>query len=271
VTTIKTITKDDLASDLEPIADHNTGAAIKCAAPVFCAVVDGAARIVLKVHIYNSLRISMVEAILWDNDGVLVDTEGVFFQATRDALASAGVELTLEQFLDLSMRQGRSAFDLLASKGWTAEQLAGLKERRDADYVRMLQEQTRVLEGVLQTLRELQGRLRMAIVTSCRRKHFEVMHASTCLAEFFEFVLAREDYGRTKPDPEPYLLALERLRLTADQCVAIEDSERGLAAARAAGLRCLVIPNEMTRGCNFEGATAVLETAAAVPSRVAAL
>jgi len=213
----------------------------------------------------------MVEAILWDNDGVLVDTEGLFFQATRDALAGAGVELTLEQFLDLSMRQGRSAFDLVAQQGWASEQLGALKERRDVDYVRILQQQTRVLEGVLQTLRELQGSLRMAIVTSCRRRHFEVMHASTRLEEFFEFVLAREDYGRAKPDPEPYLLALERLGLTADQCVAIEDSERGLAAARAAGLRCLVIPNEMTRGCNFEGATAVLESAAAVPAQVAGL
>lgn len=211
----------------------------------------------------------MVEAILWDNDGVLVDTEGLFFQATRDALATAGVELTLEKFRDLSMRQGRSAFDLLTQKGWTPEQVAALKEQRDIDYARILQQQTRILTGVLQTLRALHGRLRMAIVTSCRRKHFEVMHASTRLVDFFEFVLAREDYGKAKPDPEPYLRALGRLGLSADRCVAIEDSERGLAAARAAGLRCLVIPNEITRECNFEGATAVLENAAAVPEIVA--
>ena len=213
----------------------------------------------------------MVEAILWDNDGVLVDTEGLFFQATRDTLAGAGVELTLAQFLELSMRQGRSAFDLLSQRGLSQEQIAALKNQRDLDYARILQQQTRVLAGVQHTLRALHGRLRMAIVTSCRRQHFEVMHASTQLAEFFEFVLAREDYGRAKPDPEPYLRALERLGLSADRCVAIEDSERGLAAARGAGLRCLVIPNEITRVCSFEGATAVLESAAVIPDIVEAM
>lgn len=213
----------------------------------------------------------MVEAILWDNDGVLVDTEGLFFQATRGALACAGIELTFEQFLDISMRQGRSAFDLAAQQGWPPDRIAGLKRERDRVYARSLEQQTRVLDGVLGALRALHGRLRMAIVTSSQRYHFDVMHASTRLTEFFEFVLAREDFRETKPNPEPYLLALQRLGLTADRCLAIEDSERGLAAARAAGLRCLVIPNDITRSCNFAGATAVLESAAAVPDAVAAL
>ena len=54
----------------------------------------------------------MVEAILWDNDGVLVDTECLFFESTRTILATIGIELSLEQFLDFSMRQGRSGFEL---------------------------------------------------------------------------------------------------------------------------------------------------------------
>jgi len=131
----------------------------------------------------------------------------------------------------------------------------------------MLQQQTRVLLGVFETLRALHGRVRMAVVTSSQREHFEVMHAGTQLTDFFEFVLAREDFKETKPNPEPYLLALERLGLEAERCIAIEDSERGLAAARAAGLRCLVIPNDVTRGCNFQGATAVLGSAAPTPGK----
>ncbi len=90
------------------------------------------------------------------------------------------------------------------------------------------------------------------------------MHGEIGLTRYFEFVLAREDYGKSKPNPEPYLLALERLGMKAESCIAVEDSERGLAAARAAGLRCLVIPNEITRSCTFSGATAVLPGAAGV-------
>ena len=56
----------------------------------------------------------MVEAILWDNDGVLVDTEHLFFESTRTTLTQVGIHLSVEQFLELSLRQGRSAFDLAA-------------------------------------------------------------------------------------------------------------------------------------------------------------
>jgi HAD superfamily hydrolase (TIGR01509 family) len=213
----------------------------------------------------------MVEAILWDNDGVLVDTEGLFFESTRQTLAGAGVELSFEQFLDISMRQGRSAFQLATARGASEEQIADLKRARDLLYTEMLREQTRVLAGIPEALRALQGRMRMAVVTSSQRQHFDVMHANTRLTEFFEFVLAREDFKETKPNPEPYLMALQRLGLDANRCVAIEDSERGLAAARAAGLRCLVIPNDVTRGCSFHGATAVLATAAAVPAALTTL
>jgi HAD superfamily hydrolase (TIGR01509 family) len=213
----------------------------------------------------------MVEAILWDNDGVLVDTECLSYESTRTILASIGIQLSLGQFLDLSMRKGRSAFELAIESEWGRQQVARLKRERDLLYSEMLRKQTRVRPGVAETVQELQGRLRMAVVTSSQRQHFDVMHSDTGLMRYFEFVLAREDYRETKPNPEPYLLALERLRMKAENCVAVEDSERGLAAARAAGLRCLVIPNEMTRSCNFQGATAMLPRAAAVLDALADL
>jgi HAD superfamily hydrolase (TIGR01509 family) len=213
----------------------------------------------------------MVEAILWDNDGVLVDTERLFFESTRRILATIGIQLTPERFLDLSMRQGRSAFELATQSGWQKEQVANLKRQRDLLYCELLRKQTRVLPGVAETLKALYGRMRMAVVTSSQRQHFDVMHANMGLMRYFEFVLAREDYGKTKPNPEPYLLALKRLGMKAGNCLAVEDSERGLAAARAAGLRCLVIPNEITRSCTFQGATVVLPGAAAVLDVLAGL
>jgi HAD superfamily hydrolase (TIGR01509 family) len=210
----------------------------------------------------------MVEAILWDNDGVLVDTECLFFESTRRVLATAGIQLSCEQFLDLSMRQGRSAFELAIERGWPKEQVTNFKHQRDLLYSQMLRNQTRVLPGVAESLTALHGRMRMAVVTCSQRHHFDVMHADIGLTSYFEFVLAREDCDRTKPNPDPYLLALERLGIRPESCVAVEDSERGLAAARAAGLRCLVIPNEITRSCNFQGATAILPGAASVLAAV---
>ena len=59
----------------------------------------------------------MLKGILWDNDGVLIDTEALYFQATRDVLGSAGVELSRERYVEWSLRQGRSSFDLLQERG----------------------------------------------------------------------------------------------------------------------------------------------------------
>jgi HAD superfamily hydrolase (TIGR01509 family) len=213
----------------------------------------------------------MVEAILWDNDGVLVDTECLFFESTRRTLARIGVELTLGQFLELTMRQGRSAFQLAIDHGRLKEEIAALKRERDLLYSEMLRGQTRVLPGVQETLAVLHGRMRMAVVTSSQRQHFDVMHAGIGLIRYFEFVLTREDFSETKPNPEPYLLGLNRLGLTAATCVAVEDSERGLAAARAAGLRCIVVPNDMTRSCSFQGASAILDGVADIPDVLASL
>ena len=169
------------------------------------------------------------------------------------------------------MREGRSAFELAIERGREIQELAQLKRKRDLLYSEMLRKQTRVLPGVEETLQELHGRMRMAVVTSSQRQHFDVMHSHTGLMQYFEFVLAREDFRETKPNPEPYLLALKRLRMKADNCVAVEDSERGLAAARAAGLRCLVIPNHMTQSCDFREATAILPRASAVLEALADL
>lgn len=212
---------------------------------------------------------TMIEAIVWDNDGVLVDTEGLFFESNRRTLARIGIELSLEQFSELSMRQGRSAFRLAAERGWNERHIADLKRERDLLYSEMLRTQARLLPGVAETLQLLHGRMRMAVVTSSQRQHLDVIHATVGLAAYFEFVLAREDYKEAKPNSEPYLLALDTLGMKAEQCIAVEDSERGLAAARAAGLRCLVIPNDMTRNCSFQGATAILSGAVDVLDAVA--
>src|SRR5579872_3673505 len=100
----------------------------------------------------------MVEAILWDNDGVLVDTECLFFESTRTILDTIGIRLSLRQFLDLSMREGRSAFELAIDRGWGRQQVAELKRERDLLYSEMLRKQTRVLPDVPETLQQLHGR-----------------------------------------------------------------------------------------------------------------
>jgi HAD superfamily hydrolase (TIGR01509 family) len=193
--------------------------------------------------------------IFWDNDGVLVDTEGLYYQASREALARIGIDLSAEQFAHISLATGRSVFELATSDPALMDEL---RRQRNLRYAELLSGEDLVIPGVRQTLAGLAGRYAMAIVTSSRRDHFDLIHADSDLRAYFTFILCREDYRAAKPDPEPYLLALRHSGCAAGECLVIEDSARGLAAAKAAGLTCWVIPSRQTRGQDFSTADRLL-------------
>jgi HAD superfamily hydrolase (TIGR01509 family) len=213
----------------------------------------------------------MIRAVFWDNDGVLVDTEKLYFQATRELLHRAGVTLTYELFNKISLIEGRSAFDLAVAKGGSPEEIALLQEQRNRRYTELLMGDIRIIDGVKEALCTLRGKIAMAIVTSSRRVHFDAMHAGTGLIPYFDFVLAREDYALSKPDPEPYLTAMKKSGFGPEECLVVEDSPRGLASALAAGIRCLVVPNELTRGNTFTGAWRILKNCSQIPAEIRCL
>ena len=178
------------------------------------------------------------KAILWDNDGVLVDTERWFFEANRRELSALGVEVTWQDFETINLRRGES---LLPLSGLEGDQLSALYARRDALYSELLRSEETAMPGMEKMLGRLRARgdLAMGIVTSCHRRHFEIIHACSGILTHIDFVLVNEDYARGKPHPDGYLAGLARTGLPAEDCLAVEDSPRGIAAARAAGLTCL--------------------------------
>src|SRR5262245_44978933 len=117
-----------------------------------------------------------VEAIFWDNDGVLVETEPLYFEATRRVLATSGVELTEQQYLELFLIQGRGAWHLLEERGAGADDINRLRDERNALYTRLLEQGPPVVEGIARTLTALSGRYVMGIVTTSQKDHFDLMH-----------------------------------------------------------------------------------------------
>lgn len=206
----------------------------------------------------------MFEAILFDNDGVLVNTEQLYFTANREVLASVGVTLDESAYVELFLREGTGAWHLVLGRGFSAADIASLRARRDQLYTDLLSGSDIIMPGVAELLPRLARRHRLAVVTSSQPEPFARTHARTGLLPHFEFALTRVDYVRSKPDPEPYRLAVERMQLPPERCLVIEDSERGLRSAKAAGLTCWMIPSALTRGCLFAGADALFESLADV-------
>jgi HAD superfamily hydrolase (TIGR01509 family) len=208
---------------------------------------------------------SAFKAILWDNDGVLVDTEHLYRDATRGVMARVGFHLTDDQYRQLFLSQNHGAWHLLAEQGHSEAALVRMRADRDDLYSDLLGARNHTIEGVEEVLQSLHGRFAMGVVTSSQRRHFEIIHAVTGLMRFFDFVLAREDYANSKPDPEPYLAGIAKIGFDADDCIAVEDTPRGLIAATGAGIKCVVIPTSLTSSGDFSSAYKVLRDIRELP------
>ena len=192
--------------------------------------------------------------LLFDHDGVLVDTEPLYYRATEQVLDNIGIELDLAQYLKW-MAVGENAWQLARRAEHSEEQIDHYRTQRNRIYQQFLIEQDIEIPGVVDLLRKLKRRFSLAIVTTARRADFNLIHAERDIVAQVEFVLAREDYVLSKPQPDPYLLALDRFGINADQALVIEDSQRGLMAAYAAGIDCAVVHNAFTATQNFDKAT----------------
>ena len=199
------------------------------------------------------------KAIFFDNDGLLVDTETLWLEACREALAPLGVTISNELYTVEVLGKGRALVrDLAREQGLSEDEIKALQSHRNNLYGEKLRKNVELLDGVKETLEKLQGKFVMGIVTTSSREHLDIILDKTGLRKFFNFFITFEDVTHPKPDPEPYLKAVELSGMPKANCLVLEDSLRGVQAAKAAGLACYAIPEGWTRTHDFSTADKVL-------------
>lgn len=199
-----------------------------------------------------------LQHVLWDHDGVIVDTEPVFFEATSRVLAEHGAPFTHQRWAELQAA-GQGIVRLIHEAGLEGTE-AEIRRRRDEIYGTLLAEREVMIPGARSVVEEVTARYPSVMVTTSLRRFVDQMHGSTGLLDHFAHVLTAEDCARHKPHPEPYLRAMRQVGSEPGACVAIEDSPRGLASARAAGLRCVVVKSRFMASADFDGAEVVLDS-----------
>lgn len=212
----------------------------------------------------------MKKFILFDHDGVLVDTEPWYYRANKRAQASLGLELSRDEYL-ANMANGISAWQAPRDSGMSGSEIKRGRAQRDQYYREYLINEDIEIDGVIETLTELSDTYRMAIVTTSKRPDFDLIHEERSILDFMEFFLTEEDYERAKPHPEPYLKGLERFGASAAETVVVEDSARGLKSAVAAGIDCIVVANDFTAAHDLSQATARVAEFRELPFAIADL
>ncbi len=201
----------------------------------------------------------MKKYILFDNDGVLVETEKWYFRANVEILETMGITLDEERYRDI-MVNGQSAFLLAEEQGFDTLRIEAARQKRNERYQHYLQTEDITIEGVPEVLGALKAKYRMGIITSARREDFELIHANRGITDHMEFALCSGEYGRSKPYPDPYLKGLEYFGGEKHEAIVVEDSQRGLRSAVNAGIDCVIVHNHFTLNHDFSDAAHRIQT-----------
>jgi len=209
-----------------------------------------------------------IQAVLFDLDGVLMETEWINVRSAETAFAEFSCRLDPE---DSSKIVGRHPVDyvpVLAERfGLDRERQQELIRFQNEAYIRIWKEGASLTDGAAETLRQLrEGGVRLVLATSAGRKHVDRCISRFDLAGLFEIVLTLDDVSRRKPDPEIYSLGLKRLALEPEQVLVVEDSRHGVAAAVAAGLPCVAVRTEQTPREEVAAADTYIESLRELPS-----
>jgi HAD superfamily hydrolase (TIGR01509 family) len=212
----------------------------------------------------------MKKYLLFDNDGVLVETEMWYYEANKMALSELGFELPFATYMEI-MARGGTAWEVAQKEGVDAKMIACQRAKRDGYYREFLTTRSIEIEGVHEVLQTLRKEYRMGIVTTSRRVDFELIHAKRGIVGFMDFTLCVEEYPRAKPHPDPYLAGMAKFGAKPHECLVIEDSQRGLTAAFNAGIECAVVHNEFTKTHDFSKASHFLQSLRELPQLLVSL
>lgn len=194
------------------------------------------------------------EAVIFDFDGVIVDTEPLHYAAFQRLLEPLGFGFSWEQYVDIYMGfDDRDAFIeafKVHHKGLSPTALQELIERKATLFQEIIRDGISAYPGVVELIRAIRrNRIPLAISSGALLSDIEPILETLAIADCFDIIVTAEDVARSKPDPESYRLAHARLntfhslKIPAHQVLAIEDTPAGIVAAKGAGLQVLAVTN----------------------------
>lgn len=201
-----------------------------------------------------------IQAVLFDMNGVIVDDEALHFAAFREVLGRRGLDLTRDGYLAyFAGKTDRKGFgDFFAAVDAGEAELGPLMNEKAGAYQELAAESLEPYPGAVELIRHLKGRgVPLALVTGSLRAEAEAVLAAFGIEDVFSALVTADDITNGKPDPEGFLAAARVLGAAPEVCLVIEDAPSGVAAAKAAGMRCAAVLSTHSRE-DLAGADAYL-------------
>lgn len=202
------------------------------------------------------------KAVIFDRDGVIINTEGIAIDSVRKAFKQIGFDLQDEDIPHIIGRSSRVYKDYFLEK-WDFNFDKYLELQRNIFYSNL--DKAEYFQSAIDLIKSLHtNNIPLGVTTSASRDGTLLILNKIGVDQMFKVIVTKEDCEKLKPDPEPYVITSTKLEIEPQFCVAIEDTALGVEAAKKAGMMCIAIPNEYTKDQDFSMADIVLESASEV-------
>ncbi|MGI6084307.1 MAG: HAD family hydrolase [Acetivibrionales bacterium] len=187
----------------------------------------------------------MIKALVFDLDGVIIDSERISTEVTLQILKDAGVESDSDEISKFVGMQNEKMWTILIDRYQIKEFVEQLmKKQKDYIIEWFLNGELEPIDGVMELLEEARRKnLKIGLATSAPRDYAEYILNKIKAAEYFKVLVTSDEITKSKPDPEVYITAANALGIKPGECVAIEDSTAGIQAAKSAGMKCIGYKN----------------------------
>jgi len=185
-----------------------------------------------------------LEAVVWDMDGVIVDTAPYHFKAWQAVFEKRGVSFTEEDFKHSFGQRNDTIINDAIGRSLSPAEVNAIASEKEADFRRRLGREIKPLSGVMELINSLSGHgVKMAIASSAPIENIELVTWGLDIGDCFQAVVWSDEVTEGKPSPQGFLLAALRLGVKPGNCVVIEDAVAGVTAAKRAGMKCLAVTN----------------------------
>jgi beta-phosphoglucomutase family hydrolase len=189
-----------------------------------------------------------LEAALWDMDGVIADTGEYHYRAWRDVFKKRGKIFSKPDFMDHFGQRHDTIIRFVMGDNISPSKLDAISGEKQAAYRRLVAGHVRAFPGVIMLLESLKEHgIKSAIASSAPTENIDIILGELDIRELFQAVAWGTEVAEGKPSPGIFLLAAEKLEVSPERCVVIEDAIAGVRAARLAGMKCIAVTNSHPR------------------------
>ena len=187
----------------------------------------------------------MSEAVLFDMDGVIVDSEPLHKQTSVEVMREYGVEITRKDIDDCKGRTLDEDAELLLSRyNIPLSEKENFKRKKEEQTIKLIRERAQIFPGVMELLENLSKHgMKLALCSSSLRSEINAVLEVLGLSGFFDVIVSGAEIEKGKPAPDIFLEATKQLNVSPKNCLVIEDTIFGVRAAKSAGAKCLAVTN----------------------------